>query len=259
MTAYRWERERSAYRLAHSKPGGTLRRRSEILGRDVRRGTRAGAGLETVAAADEVTPDLWSRLTRNPATGERGRRVRYGIAAVVAVVVAGPGIALGLAGYRGLLWASPRIGRLWWWPWAVASATSLAALVLADVPFGLRLHLDRYFPLTLLDFGPWWGWLVWQVAASLGVVAFEIWAWGWRGVPKRAVAKSDRNADGNFREIGDGEKFKLDAGGDTDYVPPVIPDDEDDAADALNDDIGGGGDDRDGGVDDGDWDDSERI
>lgn len=257
MTAYRWERERSAYLLAHSRPGGTLRRRSEILGRDVRRGTRAGAGMETVAVQDEVTPDLWRRLTRNPATSERGRRVRYGIAAGVGAVVLGPGIVLGVAGYRALLRFSPRIGRLWWWPWAAASATLLVGLALTGVPFGLRLHLDRHFPLTLLDYGPWWAWLLWQFAVALGVLAFEIWAWGWAGVPKGAVPKSDRNRDGSFREIDDSEKFRLDAGGVADYEPPSMPDD--DAADELYDETSGQGADRVDGVDDGDWDDSERI
>lgn len=253
MTEYRWERERSAYLLAHSKPGGTLRRRSEILGRDVRRGTRAGAGVESAAVQDEVTPDLWRRLTRDPATGERGRRVRYGVAAVVVAVAVGPGIALGVGCYKALVRVSPRIGRLWWWPWALAAGIALISLLLTGVPFGIGPHLDRRFPLSLIQVGPWWAWLAWQTTVAIGVTAFEIWAWGWRGVPKGAVPKSDRNADGSFREIGDDEKFRLDTGGDTDYVPPAVEDG--DAADALNDEYP----DEDWPDDDEAWDDSERI
>lgn len=212
MTDYRWERERSAYLLAHSKPGGTLRRRSEILGRDVRRGTRAGAGMESVAVQDEVTPDLWRRLTRDPATGERGRRVRYGLAAAVAAVVVGPGIALGLAGYRGLLWASPRIGRLWWWPWALAAAVALVARwVLTDWPLlVVSLGVGRYFPADFISIGPLLAYLTWQLTVALVVVAVEIVVWGWMGVSKGAVPKSERNKDGSFRATPDKEKYQLD-------------------------------------------------
>ncbi|MBS4103088.1 hypothetical protein [Tsukamurella paurometabola] len=215
----RWEHERAAWLKAHSSAHGgavsqALRRNAELLERRARRAERAGTGIAATATQDEVPPSLWQRLTRGEG-GARQHRPRWALVAAVVAVAIGAGLLLGRLAYR-LLWRrAPRIGRLWWWPWAVASAALMGGLVLTATPFGLRPHLDRHFPLTLLDFGPWWAWLLWQLAAALATVSVLVVGWGWPGVPKGAVAPPAKDKSGNWRVVPDKEKDDLDPWKDT--------------------------------------------
>lgn len=240
MSDYRWERERAAWLLAHSKPGGSLRRRAEILARAARRGSRAGAGLATPAAQDEITPSTWLRLTRD-SSGERHHRVRYGLLAGLLALLIGPGWLLGCAAYRfALLPLSSRIGRLWWWPWAVAAGIALVARwLLTDWPLlVVSLGAGRYFPADFISIGAFpLAYVTWQLTVALVVVAVEIVVWGWMGVSKGAVPKSERNKDGSFRATPDKEKYQLDF--DDDEVvaaAPAAADAEDDFDDLDDDD-----------------------
>ncbi|UZF54056.1 hypothetical protein LH935_14920 [Gordonia polyisoprenivorans] len=236
----RWERERSAWLMAHSRPGGTLRRRADVLARDARRSARAGAGVSAAALQDEVTPPLLRRLT---VPKDHGRRWPALLIVVVTGVALAPAIVLGQAIYRALDRVSPRIGRLWWWPWLLIAVLAIGARwTLTDWPvLGYGLHFDRHFPVTLLSTGGLWAWLCWQLSVAPLVVALEIRSWGWMGVPSKAVAPPDRNKDGSFRRIKDKHRRKLDplAGiDDADYRPPSDEvEDLDDELDSLDDEL----------------------
>ena len=226
---HRWERERAAHLLAGSRAGTDRRRRAEILARTARRGARSGTGVGQSALVDEVTPSRWRRMT-TAEDGSRplGKRVRVGFGYAVVGAVSGAGLAVGKGLYEGLARLSPRVGRLWAWPWAALAGALAATLWALDVPYGLSVHLDRRFPLSLFQWGPWWAWALWQTAIALSVVAFLVWAWGWAAVPKRAVAPKERNKDGSFRQTPDKKKVKLDLDDDADEHDALVDDAPDD-------------------------------
>ncbi len=210
----RWERERAAWLTGHSSGHGgalsaTMRRRAEVLERSARRSERSGAGITATAVQDEISPGLWHRLTHD-GDGSRHHRPRWAIAAAASAVFAGPGLLVGHGTYR-LLWRrSPSIGRLWAWPWAATAAALAMVLAVCGVGFRPALHLDRHFPLTLIDPGPWWALVGWQLVVAALTVAALIALWGWRGVPARAVGAPIKNRDGSFREVREDEKAALD-------------------------------------------------
>ncbi|MFT3661757.1 MAG: hypothetical protein QM809_10235 [Gordonia sp. (in: high G+C Gram-positive bacteria)] len=209
--AYRWERERAAALLEGSRAGTGRRRRAEILARDARRAARADTGVAQSQLVDEITPWWWRRWTTND-DGERrtGRKVALGAGLVVGAVVAGPGVAAGRGVYR-LLWQrAPRVGRRGWRAWGTAAGALAAVLAACGVPLGVAVRLDRRFPLTLIDLGPWWAWLLWQAVFALVTVAWLLWAWAWGAVPADAVAPPEKNSDGSWRETPDAERVKLD-------------------------------------------------
>ncbi|GAA2375911.1 hypothetical protein [Gordonia cholesterolivorans] len=219
---HRWERERAAHLLAGSRAGTDRRRRAEQLARTARRGARSGAGVGQSALVDEVTPSRWRRMT-TAEDGSRplGKKVRVGFGYAVVGAVAGAGIAAGRGMYAGLARISPRVGRLWAWPWGAVAGALGVTLWALDVPFGLGLRFDRRFPLSLFQWGPWWAWALWQTAIALVVTGYLVWAWGWAGVPKGAVAPKERNKDGSFRATPDSKKVRLDLDDEDDA--PVAP------------------------------------
>ncbi|MCM3897098.1 hypothetical protein ND991_17980 [Gordonia sputi] len=204
-----------AHSSSHGSVSATLRRRSEQLDRRARRGQRAGAGIAANAVADEVGPGVWHRLTHG-ADG-RHHRPRWMLLGVTVAYLGGLGIIAGQCVYRALVRVSPRIGRLWAWPWAVVAGALILVLALTQTPWRPWFELDRHFPVSLLDVSPWWALAGWQIAVALATVAAEIVAWGWAGVPKGAVAPPARNRDGTWRETR--AKTRLDVGGEAPYEP----------------------------------------
>lgn len=220
MSAHRWERERAAWAQDHSRAGTSGRRRAELLAREARRGQLAGAGVGAAPLQDDVTPPLWRRLLTGEDVG-LGKKVGLGVVGVLGTVIGGVGIAAGQGVYRVLLRISPRIGRLWWWPWAVLAALLLALRwMLTDWPaLGFWLGIGRYFPGSFIGFGGWAGWLDFQLIVAAATTAYLIRAWGWPGVPRGAVAPPERNKDGSFYVTPDKDKARLDplAGYDDDF------------------------------------------
>ncbi|GAA4658884.1 hypothetical protein [Gordonia humi] len=211
----RWERERSAWVLAHSRAGTSARRRAELLARADRRGQRDQHGLAAAVAQDETTAPLWRRV----ALGE-GRSpikaITYAGACLVGGIVGGVGAGIGYGAYRGLWQTSPKIGRLWTWPWAAAAGIGAVSLLALDVPLGVSVQFTRRFPLDLVQIGPWWSWAGWQLVIALATVAWLIRAWGWAGVPKNAAVRDPRKKDGSFKATPDHAKVALDPEDDMD-------------------------------------------
>lgn len=210
-TENRWERERAAWATSHSRAGTSARRRAEHLGRAARRGRHAGAGAGADPLQDDLTPPLWRRAL----TGEDisfGKQLVVVFAGAFGAVIVGAGLLLGQGTYRALLWASPRIGRLWWTPWAaVAAALWALRWLLTDWPIlGFWLGTGRYFPGSFIGFGGWWGWIDFQLIVAAATTAYLIRAWGWPGVPSKAVAPPVKNKDGSFYVTPDKDKARLD-------------------------------------------------
>lgn len=200
MSAAPWYRERAAYLMGRSRAGTSARRRAEILAREARRAQRSGVGVGEAVAQDELTPPLWRRATGKEGRGWFVKGALTLVAALVAVV-AGPGIAIGRYGIYEVLvrWVAPRIGRLHWWPWATVAAALLAVRwFVADWPLLGIGAANRYYPWEWVTLGGLGGWLQFQAVAALAATAFSVWAWGWAGVPKGAVAPPERNRDGSF-------------------------------------------------------------
>jgi len=210
-TTYLWERERSAYLLAHSRPGTSRRRRAEVLARKARRGQRAGTGVAGSALHDEVTPSLWRRLTsKDDDTESLARGLFVGLGACVGLALVGPAVLLGWSVYKALeRFAAPRIGRLPMWPGAAITAGLLLVLIpLGVLPVGAEVGLLPHLPIIQIVYSKL-DWLAWQVVLFPAVTAYLIWAWGWAGVPKNAVGKPEKNKDGSFRVTPDEEKVAL--------------------------------------------------
>lgn len=207
--ASRWERERSAWVTAHSRPGTSARRRAELLARADRRGQRDEHGLTAAVAQDEVTATLLRRVMlgegRSPI-----KAVTYMGACIIGGIVGGVGAVVGYGGYRALWQVSPKIGRLWAWPWAVAAGTGAVAAWTLDLPLGVSLRFTRHFPTDLVQIGPWGAWATWQVVIALATVAVMIRAWGWAGVPRNAAIRDPRRKDGSFKATPDSRKVALD-------------------------------------------------
>ncbi|MFM9378589.1 hypothetical protein [Gordonia sp. VNK21] len=209
-TTYLWERERSAHLLAHSRPGTSRRRRAEVLARKARRGQRAGTGVAGSALHDEVTPSLWRRLTsKDDDTESLARGLFVGLGACAGLVLVGPAVLLGWGVYKALEhFAAPRVGRLPAWPGVAITAVLLVLIPLGVLPVGAQVHLLPHLPIVQVVYSKL-DWLVWQIVLFPAVTAYLIWAWGWAGVPKNAVSKPEKNADGSFRVTPDEEKVAL--------------------------------------------------
>ncbi|EGD57157.1 hypothetical protein [Gordonia neofelifaecis] len=203
-----WATERAAWINAHSDPeAASARRRSGILNRADRQRERAGTGVGVSAAQDEIPSPLWRRTLRSEKLGMFQESLVV-VAAAVGAYCIGAGVALGVGAYRVvLLRISTRIGRLWLWPWALAAVLLMTALVLLDVPTGIGLHLDRHFPVSLFSrLGPWWAWMLWQLAVAFVVIAWQIRVWGWAGVQRGVIEPPKQNKDGSWRVVVDKNK-----------------------------------------------------
>ncbi|WOC14316.1 hypothetical protein [Gordonia sp. MP11Mi] len=192
-----WARERAAWLMHRSRPGTSARRRAEILARSARQGSRASTGVDAAPMQDELTPPMWRRVGTGEEAGT-GRKVVLLLGATTAALAVGPGCALGAGLYRGRVALVSKFGRLRWQFWAGTATAALAVLMLAGVPFGVRLRFDRHFPVNMLDYGPWWAWVLWQTAIALGVVGYLARAWGWPGVAKPERSGSTQQADGTW-------------------------------------------------------------
>lgn len=221
MTGHRWERERAAVLMQRSRPGTSSRRRAEILVRDARRGQRAGAGMGDSVVTDDVSPAWWRRRAAKEG-GSAAGTVALALVGTAAAVVAGPGVLAGYGGYRALeRYAAPRVGRLWVWPHLAAAGALALVLRLTGVPLGISFQLDRRFPVSLIELGPWWGWAAWQVVWALAATAYWIWAWGWAGVPAGAVAAPAKNRDGSWKATPEHKKVQLGTVAPTQTARPV--------------------------------------
>ena len=210
-TTYLWERERSAYLLAHSRPGTSRRRRAEVLARKARRGQRAGTGVAGSALHDEVTPALWRRLvSKDDDTESLARGLFVGLGACAGLVLVGPAVLIGWCAYKALeRLAAPRIGRLPVWPGVAITVALLLVLVpLGVLPVGAQVHLLPHLPIVQVVYSKL-DWLTWQIVLAPAVTSYLVWAWGWAGVPKGAVKPAEKNADGSFRVTPDEEKVNL--------------------------------------------------
>lgn len=210
-TTYLWERERSAYLLAHSRPGTSRRRRAEFLARKARRGQRAGTGVAGSALHDEVTPSLWRRLTSKDDDQESlARGLFVGLGACVGLALVGPAVLLGWGAYKALeRFVAPKVGRLPAWPGGAITAVVLLALIpLGVLPVGVGVNVLPHLPIVQVIYSKF-DWFAWQIVLTPAVTSYLVWAWGWAGVPKNAVGKPEKNADGSFRVTPDEEKVNL--------------------------------------------------
>ncbi|GAB2636057.1 hypothetical protein GCM10027169_00230 [Gordonia jinhuaensis] len=232
----RWEAERADFLRDGAAPESSALMRADKLTRAAVRAGRAEAGLSGATSHAGVGRSWWYRQTHGSG-GERRRIGKLGVLAVLAAVWVGPGVLLGHGVYRALQWASPRIGRLWAWPWLVAAGALLVGRWIASAylhlgwpKLGVGLGTGRYFPADFIGFGGLLGYLQWSLVVACATAAWAIRAWGWAAVPRRAVAPSAKNRDGSWREIPDSERIGFEVYGADELLPepePIAVDDAD--------------------------------
>lgn len=230
---YRWERERGRYlKESGGKAGNSRRRRSQQLLAKAHRAHRAGLGVGRAEIADDPIPPFYRRWTSDTDVDESMRRwVLIGLCGSVAAVLVGPGVAAGYGLYRRLEARSPKIGRLWVWPWLAAAVVALVILWAGGLlTFGAGLHTIPYLPLVwpgmgLVEFVI--SWVCWQAVIALAATAYYIRAWGWAAVPAGAVVPPKQNPDGTWRETPEAEKVDIgfDLADYEQWVPPEPFDD----------------------------------
>ena len=182
-------------------------------------------GVGAATTGDDVVPPWWRRALAEQDAGESlSRMIAMGALGAVVAALVGVGVGAG----RGIYWlmerCSPRIGRLWWSPWATAAVVVGAALWFLGLLTGPSLKLIPRFPMLWpdLSFGEWvTSWASWQLVIALGATAYFVHAWGWAAVPRKAVEPSKQNADGTWREIPEGQK--IDIGYDPSALPVYVP------------------------------------
>jgi len=212
VNAQRWEKERSAWLLARSRPGTSRRRRSELLQRRAARAARlARTGIADSSRHEDITPPLFRRmLATDEGSGERLLRFIAVPLLFALVWFALWPAALLAAGVYFLLWRSaPRLGSLWAWPWFAAglfllgggfavqemSGLGPGAWFVAWPP-ALHVHLPVLVP----------SWLWAQASVALVLVGMQIRESGWAAVkPGSGVGKAaaKKNADGSFAKVED--------------------------------------------------------
>ena len=84
------------------------------------------------------------------------------------------------------------------WIKLVAAALLAVRWFVADWPLLGVGFANRYYPWEWVTVGGISGWLQFQAVTALAMTAYSVWAWGWAGVPKGAVAPPERNKDGSF-------------------------------------------------------------
>lgn len=213
MAASRWEKQRGAWLIAQSRPGTSRRRRGEMLTRRARRMSRGGTGVDEASLREDITEPLWRRLlSTDEGAGEQLARMAL-VPAGYALVALTVGMAIAIAAVLyGLLWAlTPRIGRLWTWPWLIAGAVLAAVGV---VILGGTAWVPATITPDLIVTFDWPGialaWLWTQLAIALVLTGLRIRASGWPAVPKHAVPKPEKDRDGQFRKTADKDKVRLD-------------------------------------------------
>lgn len=212
MAVSRWEKERAQFLLRQTRPGTSGRRRAEIIGRRAKHIGRAGAGLAEAATREDVTPSLLRRMLKtDQGAKEQGARLVIVPMLFGAVgLIIGPAIAFAAALY-GLLWyRSPRIGRLWAWPWLTAGGVLLTAWVIVFAMPGSNVWTEG---MTLHVYLPWGVsmWLGSQIALGLMFTGVQIRWCGWAVVHAGAAPKPVTDSDGNFLETPEDQKVALDA------------------------------------------------
>lgn len=210
----RWERERSAWLLAHSRPGTTRRRRGELLARQARRLSRSGTSAGESALHDDATERRFRRLmkTEEGSVDRLARAILVPLGYALAWLIAGGAIIIAAAFYRGLWTLSPRVGRLWMWPWLVAGVAvgTVSWLVLDHGPVVDYSVWPRYLVIDI----DWprlatsWLWI--QGSIALVLTGVRIWSEGWAAVPVHARVQSATNKDGTFKATPKRQKVRLD-------------------------------------------------
>ena len=212
MAASRWEKERAQFLLLQTRPGTSGRRRAEIIGRRAKHIGRAGAGLAEGSAREDVTPTLFGRMLKTD-QGAKEQVARILLVPILFLIVGlfiGPAIAVAAALY-GLLWhRSPRIGRLWAWPWLAAGGVLLTVWVILFAMPGSNVWTEG---MTLHVYLPWavGMWLSSQIALGLLLTGLQIRWCGWKVVHAGAAPKPVTDSEGNFLETPDDQKVALDA------------------------------------------------
>lgn len=218
MSAYRWEKERSVWLLARSKPGSSRRRRAELLQRQAGRAARkARTGVADSARHEDITPPLFRRLlATDEGSGEKlTRLLLVPVAFGIVGLLIGPALLIAMGVYAVLWQQSPKIGRLWDWPWLLAGlAVGIGGAVIWHssgvgpgiwfVPWPLALHV---YPPVLVP-----TWLGFQLALGLLLTGVRIRESGWAAVkPRAGRGKSgpQKNADGSFKRIADEDVIDL--------------------------------------------------
>ena len=210
MAVSRWEKERSQFLLGRTRPGSSGRRRAETIGRRAKRIGRTGAGLSEAAAREDVTPCLFRRMlkTDQGAKEQSARLVMVPMLFGAVGLIVGPAIAVAAALY-GLLWyRSPRIGRLWAWPWLATGGVLLTAWAVAFAMPGSNVWAEG---MTLHVYLPWGVsmWLAGQLALGLLLTGLQIRACGWKVVHAGAAPKPMTDSEGNFLKTPGHQKVAL--------------------------------------------------
>lgn len=210
-----WEKQRSAWLMARTRPDTSGRRRAEMLSRRARRLSRGGSGVAETSLQEDVTPALFRRmLTSNDGAGEQLARLVFVPALFVLLgVLLGPAMAIATGLYYLSWWKAPKIGRLWVWPWLAAGTLSIvvggfirsiidpapAAWLVAWPP---TLHV--YLPVLV----PTWLWV--QFSLGLLLTGWFIRAHGWAAVPKGSAPKPEKDKDGEWIQTPEDAKVRLD-------------------------------------------------
>ena len=224
----RWEKERAAWLLAHSKPGTSMRRRAELLARTARRSSRGSLGVEESAFHDDPTSPLLMRLMKtDEGTGEKlARLILVPVVFMAVGVTIAPALALAAAAYYVLWTRSPKIGRLWWWPWITAGAAVgiLGAAIWAMAGAPAPLGATPWPPTLQVYTQPFTWFFVWsQLAMGLLLTGAQIYLAGWNGVPAGAARKPETDKNGNFLETPEHKKVQLDPLANQSVAPAAAP------------------------------------
>ncbi|WP_353113252.1 hypothetical protein [Microbacterium sp.] len=202
MIAQRWEKERGVWVLHRSRPGTSARRRAELLKQRASRISRAGVtGVAESARHEDITPSLFRRMlaTNDGAKEQMARLIWVPLIFLMIGLAVGPAMLLAAAIYAGLWWHSPKIGRLWDWPWYIAGG------VVATVLFLVGTFMEATPTFTQI-----WGWI--QLPLGLLFVGLHIQRCGWAAVrPLAGAGKTGpkKNADGSFKRIADEDVVQL--------------------------------------------------
>jgi hypothetical protein len=215
MTVSRWEKERAAYLLGRTRPGSSGRRRAEIIGRRARRLGRTSAGLAETSMREDVTPTLFRRMLAT-SDGPQEKAARLFLVPMFFGIVGlliGPALLV-TAGLYGCLWyISPRIGRLWVWPWLTAGGVLAigGGVILSLLSAGPGVWVEPWPP-TLHIYPPvavsTWLWT--QITLGLLLTGLQVWQSGWAAVRPGAVPTPEKGKDGEFLKTPESKKTRLD-------------------------------------------------
>lgn len=212
MTTSRWEKERAGYLVGHTRPGSSGRRRAELIGRRARRMGRGGTGVAETTLREDVTEPLFMRMlkTDEGSKEQLSRLVMVPALFVIVGLLIGPAMLIAAVAY-GLMWYwSPRIGRLWDWPWYLAAAVvAFGGALLVDLswpfeleswPIGVRIYVWSFLQASI--------WV--QLTLGLILTGEQIRWSGWKAVKPGSAPKREKDKHGQFIKTPDHKKVRLD-------------------------------------------------